>query len=171
MRGRSRALTLLACVFVVGACNREAPSGFRVVRADHHIFGTSAYPLAVAPSLVGTYPPNSDSGAGYFYDQVLEYRVWLHPDKGAQPLNGDKDYFVAFAQYEPAEAFSRKTPGAEAPLVLVRQFEWINEPERGHYVPEKGNRVTEWQVKWLRNNMRAPNSISEFMKHPTEEGP
>lgn len=149
----------------------KANSGFRVIRADPQIAGTSAYPLAVVPNLIGTYPADTHSGAGYFYDQVLEYRVWLHPDKGAQPLNGDNDYFVAFAQYERAVAFSDKTPGAEQPIVLVRQFEWIDEPEHGHFVPEKGNRVTEWQVQWLVNNKRTKNSIAEFMKHPREAGP
>ncbi|HEV2223729.1 MAG TPA: hypothetical protein VGR84_12080 [Candidatus Acidoferrales bacterium] len=127
--------------------------------------------MAVAPNLVGTYPPDTDSGAGYFYDEVLEYRVWLNRDKGAEPLNGDKDYFVAFAQYEPAEAFSRKTRGAEVPIALVRQLEWIDEPERGHFVPERGERITEWQVQWLRNNKRTEDSVTEFMKHPKEAGP
>lgn len=167
-----RRLAILACVLAVTGCGRQqTPSGFRVVRADRQIAGTSAYPLAVASSLVGTYPVDTRSGAGYFYDDVLEYRVWLHPDKGAAPLNGEKDYFVAFAQYEPAEAFSRKTAGAEAPLALVRQFEWIDEPQRGQFVPEKGERITEWQVQWLLDNKRGANSIAEFMKHPKEEGP
>jgi hypothetical protein len=171
MHRRLHTLATLACMLVLAACSRERPSGLRVVRADRQILGTSAYPLAVDPNLVDSYPPDIASGADYFYDQVLEHRVWLHPDKGAELLNGDKDYFVAFAQYERAETFSQKTPGAEQPIVLVRQFEWINEPERGHFVPEKGNRITEWQVQWLRNNKRSGNSITEFMKHPKEAGP
>ena len=112
--------------------------------------------------------PDAKSGAGYFYDDVLEYRVWFNPANGAEPLNGEKDYFVAFAQYEAADAFAKKTPGAEGPLVLVRQLEWISEPERGHFIPEKGERITEWQTVWLRNNKRTDESIREFMKHPRE---
>jgi hypothetical protein len=163
---------MIVCVAALTGCKGgHGPSGFRVVRADRQITGSSAYPLAHTPALVGTYPPDTDSGAGYFYDEVLEYRVWLHPDKGAAPLNGDKDYFVAFAQYERAEDFSRKTQGTEEPVVLVRQLEWIDEPERGHFVPEKGERITEWQVQWLRNNKRTENSIREFMKQPREAGP
>jgi hypothetical protein len=165
-------LAVLADALVPGACShRQVPSGFRAVRADRQVTGTSVYPLAVDANLVGTYAADTGSGAGYFYDDVLEYRVWLHPDKGAEPLNGDKDYFVAFAQYERAEAFSRKATGAEAPLVLVRQFEWIDEPKRGDFVPEKGERITEWQVPWLQNDKRGENSIAEFMKHPREAGP
>jgi hypothetical protein len=57
------------------------------------------------------YLPDTKSGAGYFYDDVLEYQVWLHPEKGAKALNGTKDYFVAFAQYEHARAFSETSPG------------------------------------------------------------
>jgi len=52
----------------------------------------------------------------------------------------------------------------------VRQFEWIDEPKPGHYVAEKGDRITEWQVKWLEGNKRTPSSISEFMKHPKSAG-
>lgn len=60
----------------------------------------------------------------------------------------------------------KKRGGAEEPLVLVRQREWINEPEPGHYVPEKGERITEWQVRWLKDDKRTAGSIEEFMKHP-----
>jgi hypothetical protein len=127
--------------------------------------------VAVDPNRVGTYPPDAKSGAGYFYDEVLEYRVWLHPENGAKPLNGSKDYFVAFAQYEAAEGFFKSAPGAEPPLVLVRQLEWIDEAERGHFIPKKEEHITEWQVGWLPGNKRTPQSIEEFMKHPREAGP
>jgi len=35
-------------------------------------------------------------------------------------------------------------------------------------VPEKGERITEWQVKWLPDSKRTGESIREFMKHPKE---
>jgi hypothetical protein len=169
VRKRWRWLGLLVLLLV--ACNdTKQPSGFVILRADHHT-GSSAYPLAANPDRVGSYPADSKSGAGYFYDELLEYRVWVHPDKGAERLNGDKDYCLAFAQYEPAEAFSKKTPGSEPPIVLVRQLEWIDEPERGHFVPEKGERITEWQVQWLPNAKRNAQSIGDFMKNPKEAGP
>ena len=154
------------------ACNHSKPSSdFAVVRSDRQITGHSKFPVAIDPNRVGTYPTDTKSGAGYFYDDVLEYRVWLHPEKGAEPLNGTHDYFVAFAQYEQAEAFSKKAPGAELPLVLVRQLEWIDEPERGRFIPEKGERFTEWQVLWLTDNKRTDRSIDGFLKHPKEAGP
>ncbi len=90
-----------------------------MIRADRTVSAVSAYPIAVDPSKVGTYASDTKSGAGYFYDDVLEYRVWLHPDKGAAPLNGDKDYFVTFAEYETAQAFSKSTAGTEQPIVLA----------------------------------------------------
>lgn len=166
------------CAFCGAAsfCLQSQRTAFRlcggaVVRTDRQITGPSKYPLAVDPNRVGTYPPDSKSGAGYFYDEVLEYRVWLHPENGAKPLNGRDDYFVAFAQYETAERFSKSTPGAEEPLVLVRQLQWIDEPEHGRFIPVKGERVTEWQVRWLPDSKRTPMSIEEFMKHPREAGP
>jgi hypothetical protein len=152
------------------ACKRKqgtTESDFAVlVRADRHITGDSKFPVAVDVNRVGTYPSETKSGAGYFYDDVLEYRVWLHPEKGAAPLNGQKDYFVAFAQYELAHSYSEKTPGSEPPLVLVRQFEWIDEPKKGQFIPVKGERTTEWQVKWLQDDKRTDKSIEEFLRNP-----
>lgn len=137
-----------------------------MMRADRTVSPASAYPVAVDPSKVGTYSPDTKSGAGYFYDDVLEYRVWLHPDNGATPLNGDKDYFVAFAEYERAQAFSKSTAGAEEPIVLVSQHEWIDEPSPGQFHAERTERFTEWRVKWLVGNKRGPDSISNFLAHP-----
>jgi hypothetical protein len=166
-----QATLVFGALFLQG-CNRAEPaSEFTVVRADRHVTGQSAYPLAIDVSQVGTYPPDTKSGAGYFYDDVLEYRVWLHPENGAAALNGTHDYFFAFAQYETADAFSKSTPGSEEVIVLVRQREWINEPEHGHFVPEKSERITEWQVKWLKGSKRTDESIREFMKSPREAGP
>jgi putative acetyltransferase len=139
-----------------------------MVGADSSIVGSSQYPVAVDPKKVGTYPAETKSGAGYFYDDVLEYRVWFHPEQGAQKLNGDADYYEAFAQYERAEEVSMARQGAEPPLVLIRQREWINEPEPGHYIPEKGDRLTEWQVEWLTGSHRTGESIREFLKHPRQ---
>lgn len=155
---------LLAVVCFAG-CDKEAQH-FICVWADRSVSRPSAYPLAMDSAHVGKYSPESKSGAGHFYDEVLEYRVWFHPEKGAEPLNGKDDYYVAFAQCENAEELSKSSKGAEEPVVLVRQYEWINEPEPGRYVAEKGNRITEWQTKWLTGNKRTPASISEFLKHP-----
>jgi hypothetical protein len=74
-------------------------------------------------------------------------------------------------QYEIAEAFSKRESGAEEPLAVVRQLEWIDEPERGRFIPVKKERITEWQVAWLPDSKRTPTSIEEFMKHPREAGP
>lgn len=161
-------VVLLAAVCFTG-CNKEAQH-FVCLRADRSISKPSAYPLAVDSAQVGKYAAESKSGAGYFYDEVLEYRVWFHPEKGAEPLNGKDDYYVAFAQYEKAEELSKSSKGAEEPLVLVRQYEWVDKPEPGHYVAENGNRITEWQTKWLAGNKRTPASISEFLKHPKPAG-
>jgi hypothetical protein len=158
----ARALCFLAiCVAVtcIIGCNSRQVS--QAPRADHHAASpTSAYPLAVDLSRVGKYPSATKSGAGYFYDDVLEYRVWFYPEGG-----GD-DQYEAFAQYEQALAFSKATPNSEEPLVLVRQLEWIDEPERGHYIPRKGERITEWDVRWLTGSKRNSDSVLDFLKHP-----
>ncbi len=170
MRGLWRAsdvLLLLVFIILSALVAYESRKPGRVSSlADRSITSHSQYPIAVDASLVGTYPADTHSGAGYFYDDVLEYRVWLHPERGAAREDGDEDYYYAFAEYERAEAFSKSRTGAEKPLVLVRQREWINEPNPGEYHAERGERITEWQVKWLEGSKRGPTSIADFLAHP-----
>lgn len=122
----------------------------------------SRYPVAVDPARVGTYPALAKSGAGYFYDDVLEYRVWVDSPDG--------DWFHAFPTYEQAAEFSRATPAAEVPLVLVLQRESINEPEPGQYVHVTEARVTEWRVEWLADSKRSADSIPRFLAEKQREG-
>jgi hypothetical protein len=139
---------------------------FSVSRIDRSVRGPSQYPLAIDPSAVGRFSGETKSGAGYFYDEVLEYRVWLHPKQGAEPLAGGSAYFAAFAQFENALTFSRANAGAEQPLVLIRQREWVNEPKPGQFVHEKGERITEWKAEWLSGSKRTPGSIDQFLANP-----
>lgn len=124
----------------------------------------SHYPLAVDPVKVGEYPAEAKSGGGYFYDEVLEYRVWCRPWLGAPDEFNGNVYYYAFDSFEAAKAFADGTQGAEQPLVLVRQYEWIDEPTPGHLIPMKGERITEWAVDWLQGSKRAEQSISEFIE-------
>ncbi len=119
----------------------------------------SQYPPAVDAAKVGSYPAMSESGRGYFYDEVLEYRVWFHAANG-----GDDDY-RAFATYAEAMAFFKTQPRAEPPLVLVRQREWIEEPAPDRFERREGERITEWRTEWLfLNTKRAEDSIERFLK-------
>lgn len=129
------------------------------------------YPDAVDPSKVGEYPALTKSGAGYVWDEVLEYRVWCHPERGAPKLEDGGDYYYAFATYADALAFSQETPGAEAPLVLVLQREHINEPKPGQFEHVIGDRLTEWQVPWLEGSKRTPTTIPDFLAaHAARDG-
>lgn len=115
------------------------------------------YPRAVDPSRVGSYPAAVYAGGGYVWDEVLEYRVWCHPEDG-----GD-DFFRAFATYPRALAFSQRTPGAEEPLALVRQRQHIDEPQPGVFVHVKKMRITEWPVEFLSRPRRTPRTIPDFL--------
>lgn len=157
-----KACAVMLIAIYVGGCG-TAQQHFVCVRADRTICRQSAYPLAMDKAKVGKYAAETKSGAGYFYDDVLEYRVWFCPERGAKPVNGKDDYYVAFAEYEKAEKLSKASRGAEEPLVLVRQYEWIDEPEPGHYRAEKGNRITEWQVEWLEGSKRTPGCTKDFL--------
>ncbi len=118
---------------------------------------------AVDVDLVGTYPALTKAGGGYVWDDVLEYRVWCHPERGT-PNDGDgSDYYFAFATYAEAAACSESIQGAEEPLALIRQVEYIAEPEPGEYRHMREVRIAEWPVEFLRRPRRTPNTIPEFL--------
>jgi hypothetical protein len=118
-------------------------------------------PDAVSPEKVGSYPVLTKSGGGYFYDEVLEYRVWLHlQDNGS----GD-DCYHAFSTFEEAVKYSQSHKGAEEPLVLVLQKEFIDEVQPGKYKHIKKERITEWSPEWLPTSKRNRNSISDFLRN------
>lgn len=114
-----------------------------------------AHPAAVDSKLVGTYPGVAESGGGVFYDDVLEYRVWIYGKDG--------DTFKAFATFDEAQKFSNRTKGAEPPLVLVRQKEHVNQPSKGVFEHKKENRIAEWQPSWLATSKRLPDSIEKYI--------
>lgn len=120
-------------------------------------------PPAIDPKQVGKYPALTQSGGGYFYDHVLEYRVWCHPEVGTPDHDDGGDYFYAFASYDEAFSFSQSTKEAEEPLVLVQQLEWVDEPQEGQYIHKKGERITEWRVEWLADGPRKPGDIADFI--------
>jgi putative acetyltransferase len=121
------------------------------------------YPPVLDLSKVGKYSAAAKAGGGFVWDAVLEYRVWCHPERGAEDLDDGSDYYYAFATGKEAEAFSRKTPGAETPLALILQVEHINEPSPGVYVHVKKRRVTEWPVEFLNRPRRTARTIPDFL--------
>jgi hypothetical protein len=122
-----------------------------------------SYPAVVDPERVGTYDPLAKSGGGLVWDEVLEYRVWCHPERGAPDADDGSDYYDAFATYEEALAFANETPGAEEPLALVLQRESIDEPRPGHYVHVREPRITEWRVEFLSRPRRTERTIPDFL--------
>ncbi|WP_237524049.1 tetratricopeptide repeat protein [Shewanella sp. KX20019] len=58
-------------------------------------------------------------------------------------------YYYAFHTYDEALEFSNTIDGSEEPLVLIKQHEWVDEPETGKFTHETGERLTEWRVEWL----------------------
>lgn len=121
------------------------------------------YPPVLDASLVGSYPAHAKAGGGYVLDAVLEYRVWLHPERGAPDEADGSDYYYAFDSFEEAEAFAHKATGAEEPLALVLQREFIDEPEDGVYIHVREERVTEWPVVFLRRPRRTDRTIRDFL--------
>ncbi len=118
------------------------------------------YPDAIDPTRVGTYPALAKAGGGCVWDEVLEYRVWCHAERGAPDLS---DCYHAFATYREALDLSSSTPGAEEPLALVRQREYISEPTPGDYVHLREERVAEWPVEFLRRPRRNERTIPDFL--------
>jgi putative acetyltransferase len=121
-------------------------------------------PDAIDPSKVGSYPAVVCAGGGYVWDAVLEYRVWCHPERGAADLEEGSDYFYSFGTYEEeALEFSEQTGGAEEPLALVLQEEFIDEPEAGDYVHVREQRIAEWPVGFLNRPKRTARTIPDFL--------
>jgi hypothetical protein len=121
------------------------------------------YPLVVDPSLVGTYNALAKAGGGYVWDAVLEYRVWCHPERGAPDPAEGSDYYHPFGSYEEALEFSNQTEGAEEPLALILQREYIAEPEPGQYIHVREERTTEWPVEFLGRPQRTEHTIPNFL--------
>ncbi|MGN8068188.1 hypothetical protein [Mucilaginibacter sp. 22184] len=122
----------------------------------------SKYPKVKNQELVGTYPAFVKSGGGYVWDEVLEYRVWCHPEDGAPDIDEEGDYYYFFDNYEEALQFSEDTQGAEPPLALILQEEYIGEPEPGKYIHVKEERLTEWPVDFLTRPRRTSSTIPDF---------
>jgi hypothetical protein len=120
------------------------------------------YPAVEDPSKVGSYAALASSGGGYVWDAVLEYRVWCNPARGAIDLHGGDDYYYPFASYDDALEFSRTTEGAELPLALIRQDEYIDEPAVGQYIHVRKVRIAEWPVEFLSEPRRTRNTIPDF---------
>jgi hypothetical protein len=121
------------------------------------------YPVAVDPAKVGDYPATAGAGGGFVWDEVLEYRVWCHPERGAPDENEGSDYYYPFATYAEALVCSQEVPGAEEPIALVLQREHIDEPEPGRYVHVTEERIAEWPAEFLQRPRRTPSTIPDFL--------
>jgi len=121
------------------------------------------YPEVLDTHLVGTYPACVKAGGGYVWDEVLEYRVWCHPVDAVAGVEGGGDYYYAFACYEEALECSQQIAGAEPPLALVLQREYISEEEPGQYIHIQEERMTEWPVAFLNRPRRTATTIPEFL--------
>ena len=122
----------------------------------------SKYPTVKDPKLVGSYPALANSGGGYVWDAVLEYRVWCHPEDGAPDTEEGDDYYYVFENYEEALEYSQNNVGSEEPLALILQEEYIDENKPGEYVHVIAERITEWPLEFLSRPKRSSNTIPNF---------
>jgi hypothetical protein len=129
------------------------------------------FPDAVDATRVGSYPAHAFAGGGYVWDEVLEYRVWCSPSLGAKDVADGTDYFYAFASFAEAEAAANEVLGAERPVALVLQREYIDESEGGGYRHVKQERVTEWPVEFLTRPRRDERTIPDFLAPTPREPP
>ncbi len=130
---------------------------------SHNFITNNMYPQVKDENLVGSYPALVKSGGGYVWDDVLEYRVWCSPREGAPDEDDGSDYYYYFADYDEAYQFSIATQGAENPIALILQKEYISEPEPQQYVHVKTERLTEWPVEFLSRPKRTENTIPDFL--------
>jgi len=123
----------------------------------------TTYPQVKDPDEVGNYPALVGAGGGYVWDDVLEYRVWCHPHDGAPDTENGDDYYYVFETYGEALQFSLESAGAEEPLPLILQKEYIEEPEPGEFIHRKEERLTEWPPEFLSRPRRTDTTIPNFL--------
>jgi hypothetical protein len=121
------------------------------------------YPDVLDKEMVGQYSSLTKSGGGFVWDEVLEYRVWCHPENGAEDLYEGDDYYYCFESYYDAFDYSNNNPGCEEPLALILQREYIDESAAGQYVHVKKERITEWPVEFLTRPKRTKDTIPDFL--------
>jgi len=73
------------------------------------------------------------------------------------------DYYYAFASFPDALRFSKDYAGAEEPLALVLQKEYIDEPAPGKYTHVRKRRVAEWPAEFLSRPRRTKDTIPDFL--------
>ena len=115
-------------------------------------------PKVADESKVGEYDTLCFSGAGFIWDEVLEYRVWS---------SGPTECHT-FASYDEAERFSEATATRSIVLALVKQVEYFegNAKECAILVQPKRPRVCEWQVPWLRHDNHRPSMLERALRTP-----
>jgi hypothetical protein len=121
------------------------------------------YPPVLDFLKVRKYPALVSAGGGWVWDEVLEYRVWCNPAHAGHPGPNFDHYYCAFARYEDALEYSKRTLGAGEPVALVLQRESINEPEPGYFEHVRTKRLTEWPIEFLNGPKRTPQTIPAFL--------
>jgi hypothetical protein len=156
-------LGVILFLLALFSCEKSRQEGATTPPDDEPNAMQASYPDAVDTAKVGDYPALAHGGGGFVWDEVLEYRVWCHPENGAPDELDGEDYFYPFATYNDARDFSDATKGAEDPLALILQREWIDEPAPGDYRHMKEARITEWPVEFLQRPRRSPTTIPNFL--------
>ena len=110
------------------------------------------YPHVVDPAKVGEYPASVFAGGGYVWDEVLEYRVWCHPERGAP--RDDRALLVRPHRHAGA--------GAEA-----RQAQPHAQPEQGHRQPQLRQGVGAGQQQVAEQRQRR-SDLQQTQRPPAE---
>ena len=115
--------TCLLCLLIValigfGSTNKIPSACIRIdfTRQSFSSYAVSPDPIGVSKDLGVEEIPVSALGD----HDLLEYRVWMAPEWGAEPVNGSLPYYAAFVQYESAAEFANRTRGSHPPVAVVR---------------------------------------------------
>lgn len=140
------------------------------------------YPPSDFPNDIGRWEAQAQSGGGYLFDKVLEYRVWFQPPRGYK-ISVDTPHgsirlnhtYIPTDTYENAKRISDKLEESginiQGILVLVEQ-------KPGHWVdwgavgpPRIGTRrrITEWRPEWLPGSRFHPKKLNKVLVKALEE--
>lgn len=122
-------------------------------------------PDAIDSQKVGYYGHADSYNDGYFWDELLEYRVRCR----ALPTDEEEELLYCFRDYPSAFEFYKKTPTAQELNALVLQKESITRLNRNEFKHITTPRTAEWPAHFLMRPQGSASFIAKFLTLSTPQ--
>ncbi len=122
-------------------------------------------PSAVDHQKVGYYGNAESYNDGYFWDELLEYRVRCR----ALPNDEEEELLYCFKDYQSAFTFYKKTPTTQELNALILQKEHITRLNRNAFKHIDTPRMVEWPAHFLMRPQGSTAFIITFLRLTTPQ--